>query len=245
MEHIKGMYYKPEQSYEDLSREEQIREYIQSFKEPALNICRQLQEAFSIGKYSDIFGVDTSGRIPALIVYEFAKAVANHCGIPPPSCWFLPPVPDLERKKEIGKQLKNRSSKAPILMVDDTIHSGRSIADASEIVRSLEIPFDVAVFIAYNLDEEHLKLHQDYIQADNLYIGENDFVSDGVFDEDEPKHPVKNSSVNGVERLIGPLHLGSQETIILGDATYQKDVNVARAEVAVLTQEISNILLNK
>ncbi len=239
------MYYKPEESYNEIPRTEQVQEFIRSFKEPALNICRQLQEAFSKGKYSDILGVDTSGRIPALIVYEFAKAVAKHHGIPPPSCWFLPPVPDLERKKEIRKQLKNRSSKAPILMVDDTIHHGRSIADASEIVRSFEIPFDVAIFIAYNLDTEHLKLHQDYIQADNLYIGENDFVSDGVFDDDEPKHPVKDSAVNGVERVTGPLHLGSQETVIGGDSIHQDDVNTARAAIATLVQEIGEELLNK
>ncbi len=238
MEHIKGMYYKPEKSYDDLPRHEQIKAYVRSFKEPALNICRQLQEAFSTGRYSHIFGVDTSGRIPALMVYEVAKAVAQKQGVDAPACRFLPPTPTIERKAQIIEQLKSQALNKPILFVDDTIRKGTSITDATEIARTLEIPFDVAIFVAYNLDAEHIAKHQEYIAAENVYIGMKDYISDGVFDDDEPKSPVKDGTVNGVERLIGPMYLGSQETVILGDSMYQNEVNIARSTLQEVALEI-------
>lgn len=243
MEHIQAMYYPPEESFKSLSREEQIREYIKSFKEPALEVCIQLKEHFIAGRYSSIFGVDTSGRLPAVLVHRFAKAVTSKYGLPAIPCHFMPPVMESEREKEITKILQNETNGKHVLVVDDTIMKAQSLLQATSVFRDTDTHFDIAVFIAYNMESDRLKIEADYMGAEKVFIGAEDFVTDGFDDGESPKNPNKISSVNGVERIKGPLHFGGKETVVLGNEDFQDEVNIARTTLFELADEIAANLL--
>lgn len=243
MEHITGMYHPPEESFKSLPREEQIKEYIKSFKEPALEVCSQLREHFIAGRYSSIFGVDTSGRLPAVLVHRFAKAVASKYGLPPVPCHFMPPSMESEREKEITEILQNETNEKHVLVVDDTIMKAKSLLRATSVFRDTNTPFDIAVFIAYNMESDILKIETDYMGAEKVFLGTEDFVTDGFDDGGPAKHPEKISTGNGVKRIKGPIHFGGKETVVAGNLDLQNEVNIARTALFELADEIAAELL--
>jgi len=205
MEKLSGMYEpRPASPDKAISKVERVREYIRSFEEPAENLLRQLEANIEAGIYSHILGIDASGRIPALIVGEYISKVSKKNGLVVPKRLFAGTRYTDSSSPQLIELFSHAASFVQdgkrVLVVDDTIYKGNSLKEATTELRRHGIPFDAAVFLAVNSASETIQLQRDYLNAENLYVGDYAHFSDG-FDENDTLAPiVKNKSLLGVVR---------------------------------------------
>lgn len=143
-----------------LSREqnERVEESIGGLEIPAKELLRQLSPEIERGAYRAVLGIDSSGRIPALILSGVIKNRYEVLGHDSPKTLFLAGGVDLSVEKLEEKQgaireyiktlLENGtlSRESKVLVVEDTTISGRSLRSITDALRAEEVPFDVAIF---------------------------------------------------------------------------------------------------
>lgn len=138
---------------------------VSSIEEPMTKICTELKPRFESGEYSIIVGDDTSGRIPTLVIREFARVVSRETGAGIPPAVFLQPgrmVADEDLESQFEKRVKplaidKHAKKA--LIVTDYVYRGTTLNRLSNIFRNSSLNFDVVVLRMFNeFDKEKLDL---------------------------------------------------------------------------------------
>lgn len=191
----------PQEGDAEKTQRERAEHYIRSFEGPAESILDQLDADIQKGRYSHVLGIDTSGRIPARIVggyiaelYKRDKrtlpehifAMPSHSGDSTPQLAEL--VAQADRLRKEGKK---------VLVVEDTLYRGNSIKDATQMLRTYEIPFDIAVFLGVNKDAEDIERFRVALGAEKMCIGEYVAFSDDT-EGDEHTPIVKDKDLSGV-----------------------------------------------
>lgn len=188
------------------SKSQEVEKYIRSFEAPAKSLINQLEQNINAGIYSHILGIDASGRIPALIIGEYIAEKSKEAGAVPERIFAAP-----NYTENSSPQLANLFKQADsivrngkrVLVIDDTIYKGKSIMEATRKFREHSIPFDIGIFLAVNNDKEDIERWRDFLDADNIYIGDHTFYSDGILDGEEEVPIVKNKDLSGVVRVEG------------------------------------------
>ncbi len=186
--------------------ESRPKEYIGGFREPAERLIEQLDENIQKGVYSHVIGLDSSGRIPALILGGYISEVHKKNGMPPPVRLFGTPhytetsSPQLAELFAHATELRMQGKK--VLVVDDTFAGGNSMKEATRALRRHGVRFDIAIFLAVNQDSTNIEQFKEALYADAFHVGDDRVIADGGIDDFVTPVPIlKNKDMNGVTRV--------------------------------------------
>lgn len=73
--------------------------------------------------------------------------------------------------------------------------------NATRELRKSGIPFDIAIFLSVNNAAEDIERWRDFLEAENIFVGDYTYYSDGVIGEEEKIPIVKNINLPGVRRV--------------------------------------------
>ncbi|MEI7792682.1 MAG: hypothetical protein WCI57_04335 [Candidatus Berkelbacteria bacterium] len=187
----------------------------------AESIIYQIQEKILHHDYSFIIGDDSSGRLPVLLFSRLLANIYEKDGIKKPETRFLAGSRDLigreaeDKKKLIENYLREQvlpevaARKGKVLIVTDTIYSGKSLMPLVNALNSLRIPCEVVTlqfvpgYAPKSTMEANLGAH--------IYAGEDN--------DDDPEIYGRND-LSGVYKLANRLHANSNksDTKVLGEA---------------------------
>lgn len=119
---------------------------IGELEEPIKKILEQISSKFEKGEYDLMIGIDASGRIPALIIFKVAEHIYQKRKIAVPLFRFV--AGDAAPKSELKKVISGWNPRKKVLIVDDIVHSGESIAGLVGVLDDLNIQYDVAAIDA-------------------------------------------------------------------------------------------------
>tara|TARA_Y100000031_G_scaffold157148_1_gene216768 strand:+ start:9173 stop:9988 length:816 start_codon:yes stop_codon:yes gene_type:complete len=144
-----------------------IQEAIAELSEPIKNILEQLRSRIDDGDYKLIIGIDTSGRMPAIILGDIVKDVYKKKNLPPPKRIFLAGSRGLDSEEELKSPKSEVDAKADkilqylrkidpnkelsasrVLIVDDSSQTGGSLKPLAQALRRHGCDFDVAIISA-------------------------------------------------------------------------------------------------
>lgn len=156
---------------------------VAELENPTKKIIDKIRSRIENGEYGLIIGDDASGRIPAIILGNFIKRVSEIKGVPKPNIIFIPgklgkDMPqELFFKRNRRKHLEEHISKwgadknKRILIVTDTIETGRSLATLVYSLSELGYSVDVAT-IGLGLFNEDKRLQNINLKGVEIFSGE-------------------------------------------------------------------------
>lgn len=131
--------------------------FIAQLEEPMQNILDQMREEIESGKYGLIIGDDASGRIPTFIFREILNQVAQENQQPKPETIYFAGtrISDLMSAKELKDKMDKMASiiqqhtnlmgeNQRTLLTTDTIATGKTLKPLMDVLKELNIDFDVA-----------------------------------------------------------------------------------------------------
>ncbi|MBI4118122.1 MAG: hypothetical protein HY455_01090 [Parcubacteria group bacterium] len=225
-------------------------EVIVDLKEPIQRILDQLSERIERGEWYDlIVGDDASGRIPALIIAEVLKKIADARGFEHPKVLFFAgersqhtPGAKKERQQKIAealqkveKQKVGTSSSA--LLVTDTLISGETIEDIARGLTMQNTFFDLAtIFLS---------------ESRGATILASQLGARSVISGDGTTEIYKKSGIGGV--IKGSNVFSIHANPVRADPSFesrspeviQKVINQARADAKSIAHEIAEAYLAK
>jgi|GEM_PF-2520348 len=144
--------------YDEYYKRESINidEVFRDLEDDVINLLEKLKEKILHHEYGAVLGVDSSGRVPALLVGETINKIYEHnqqSRIPEFFITGFSKTQNLENKyqellnfldkDEFKKQCKNNKR---ILVIDDTIALGNSIKPVIDAIKEKEYIFDIGLF---------------------------------------------------------------------------------------------------
>lgn len=147
---FKGEQEEPEIKYKEIAE----------LEAPMKNLIWQMGNRIENGEYPVIFGVDKSGRLPAILLREVLTIFYKEKGFPPPEIFpfagyrFKVPA----QKEKIIQDFKNHVGKGRVkelikdkkaLVVDDTIFTGEHILPYMKVLKDLNINFEIAIINSF------------------------------------------------------------------------------------------------
>lgn len=209
-------------------KERTVDETMASVKEDCSNILEQIRDSVDKHVYGGILGIDSSGRVPALVFTKTINLIYKSKKQEPIENRFIASSQqdmfkhnsmareDNLRKffqQEIYQKIKSRNEK--VLIVDDFISSGNSLLIITKIMKEFGISYEIAVLSIQGRGRgsiEELKnnlgqniFYGDYIDPSPIY-GDNQMS--GIFKRNDYffSKPLGNFSTNGVEVIEDPLN---------------------------------------
>ncbi len=130
---------------------------LEDLEEPIENIVAELRYQIENGSYKYIIGDDASGRLPAIIFWDFLKKVYKDKGLKNPELYFIAGSGagiDSNIQSEKRDALRDyiqplsKEEDGRVLVVTDTLNSGSSLQPLTDILTERGIKYDV-VTIGY------------------------------------------------------------------------------------------------
>lgn len=214
---------------------------IAGLKEPLQDLLEQLKEKIESGYYNAIIGDDASGRIPALIVDDVITERYKEKGFSEPRVNFFAGSRDLDsneqkiKEEKIGKLLDEKvryEKDAHVLIVTDTIKTGISLKPLTKALKERNVKYDIATIsiIQAWADETHKELEK-YLGATIYYANNDDWDAPNIYG----KHGLSGVKKKVYEILAEPT---KKYTYSKTQELYQRILNEAREDVAILSQEL-------
>jgi len=214
---------------------------------PIKKILEELRTKIEKGEYRYIVGDDASGRIPALIFYNFIKKISIDNNLPIPKLYFLAGsrgfsdhsdsgkekiekleeyvTPVLGNKNSFLDNFKNKFSDSQkrerILIVTDTIVTGKSLKPLTTVLQNRGLQFDLAS-IGYREIEE--KLTREKYLGGEIFFGQNRTPN---------IYLARARGIHGVKKY--PENVLSESTVDSRDADLIKS---SREDVKTLTDDL-------
>ena len=137
---------------------------IEDLREPFRVILKKLRGEIDSGEFSVIIGDDASGRVPALVMYRFLKAIYEEAGRPKPSAFFIAGTNSsffgLKERRDkaakvaeffehVGVTRSNSPERVSeegraVVVVTDTVATGKSLESVCGALRERGAPFVIA-----------------------------------------------------------------------------------------------------
>lgn len=209
--------------------------FLGDLEEPIDMILHQLHEKINNGEYKYIIGDDASGRMPALIFWNFMKKVCKQKGLDSPKLYFIAGSgPSREPEEQAAKKEKLKKYLEPlkdmkdgrILIVTDTIVSGASIRPLVDTIREYGVECDVAAIgVSGSLDELENKF------GVSIYVstcGDRDNITPKVYKQNHLsgvfKHPddVFAYPLEEEEKKKGAIGSARRDAKTIADRLFEK-----------------------
>lgn len=113
-------------------------------------LMRQLKEHIESADYKTIIGDDASARIPTLVFDKLFRKVYKDKGLKSPETLFVAGsswLDDSDRKAKtlkLNEYLSTKNIQPKVLIITDTISTGKGLMPLTEFLRGKDIPFDIA-----------------------------------------------------------------------------------------------------
>lgn len=155
--------------------ETNVEEVLQATKSHIEKILFDLKDKIESGEFEVVLGVDSSGRVPALMLAESIKHLT------PIQIKFISGsrnVRQEDRSSESEKLVTYFSSptfssttlKKKILIVDDTLHSGSALELICSALKSIGIKYEIAVLTSVNSFTDEEGILNEYVESKpNIY----------------------------------------------------------------------------
>ena len=222
---------------ESLSYPEYTHEVIEELRGPLKKIAAELHENIDNHKYSVIIGDDVSGRIPALAIQNFIRAIYKaQEGSEQIKTLFLAGSKGLNEKLQIRKQQSvveylaksvEGMDSPRALLVTDVIHSGATIVHMGRAMEEAGIEYDIAATAVLIPDSRIEEIEHEL--RTRIYYGSR---------RTPQVHHVE--SLSGVTKRPSELHATSLKTDVAesGKSYMQSLVNTAREDINLLSKEL-------
>ena len=177
MKEIMPKFNSKKSTYEEPSNpgvENNINKVMYSMEDNVIEIIEKLRNSIENQKYASILGIDSSGRVPALLMKKVIEGIydknrsKSKIGI-----HFLN---GFRNKEAVMEQLKEffrqesyqdiKENNKKVLIVDDVLVSGSSVKPILEALRDAKIDFDLAVMSYSDSEVEN----PTYTKEDIKYI---------------------------------------------------------------------------
>lgn len=131
-------------------------EQIDQLEKPLENLLSQLKEKIENGEYEVLIGEDASGRMPTPILGSVIKEIYKKNGLPPPIIRFVAGSASLDAKNQPHKRkrelidayveslVKDLRISKRILLITDTIVTGKSLKPLVDALEKNKVSFDIA-----------------------------------------------------------------------------------------------------
>lgn len=195
-------------------------------------IINQIQEKILHHDYSFVIGDDASGRLPALLFSRLLTNIYEKDGIEKPETRFLAGSRNLTGQEAIDKEkmiedyLREQvlpevaRRKGKVLIVTDTIYTGKSLKPLADALYSLKIPFEVATlrfipgYASKNTKGSCLRARIYAGELSSEIYGRSDLS--GVHKDEKSLHAESNAHL--------PKEDGKYNTKVLADARHRTAV---------------------
>lgn len=144
---------------------------IAELEQPIKTVLKEMLELVERGKYDLIIGIDSSGRIPALIVKKFIDYVYSKKGIGLSNIRFL--AGNVSREN-VEKQVQTWNLQKRVLIIEDTIATGDSIKFLCQALREYGIFFDVATVGTLGVYSDTSEVQEEIkekLGVENIFFG--------------------------------------------------------------------------
>ncbi len=212
-----------------------------------------------------IVGDDASGRIPTLLLSGVVKNVYKTTGKESPTVRFFA-GDRFNNNEAFATELANRFAReftelasthgARVLVVTDTINTGAALRPLVAQLARYQIPYDIATIgylsptsMTEAVDEE--KAYADYDRykkstmdqlGGDVFVG-MDGMPDSVYKNPHAAEVVRESGNPVAKRAVGGLHPTKSNLNYFGSSVTQEHINVARAVVERLADEVTQQFL--
>lgn len=212
----------------------------------AESIINQIQEKILRHDYSFVIGDDASGRLPALLFSKLLANIYEKDGLKKPETRFLAGSGDLvgqeaeAKKKVIEDYLREQvlpevaARKGKVMIVTDTIYTGKSLMPLVDALASLRIPCDIVTlqfipgYASKNTMEANIGAH--------IYAGEENEINPEIYGRSE---------LSGVHKDVESLHAESNAHLPKEDGKYDTKVLAeARQKTAGIADKLTEKLEN-
>jgi hypothetical protein len=225
----------PDTTVEAVPREEVLQQIDQAntldpklwvqLESQAENVVNQSREKILLHDYSFVIGDDASGRLPVLLFSRLLANIYEKDGVKKPETRFLAGSRDLvgqeaeDKRKMIEDYLREQvlpevaARKGKVLIVTDTIYSGKSLMPLVNALTSLQIPCEVVTlqFVPGYASKSTMEANL----GARIYAGE---------DNDDDPHIYGRSDLSGVHKEAGSLHAESNAHLPKEDGKYDTKV---------------------
>ena len=201
-------------------------EQIAELEEPIRNILKEILPKIEKGEYGLIIGIDTSGRIPTLIIDKLVNYIYTQKGNDFSRTRFLAGRGD---KEETKKQIEIWGPSKKVLIIDDTFIVGNAIRFLTEALREMKVPFDIVAVSGLGGNYRESALN---IGAGKIYIGKSDNAA-----------IVNAKHLSGVHKYAGDKFSKSYKKLMEEEhdnnlPLIQETMNEARADVDVVVNNL-------
>lgn len=212
----------------------------------AESVVNQIQEKILRHDYSFIIGDDASGRLPALLFSRLLGNIYEKDGIKKPETRFMAGSRDLvgqeaeNKRKIIEDYLREQvlpevaARKGKVLIVTDTIYSGKSLMPLVDALTALRIPCEVVTlqFVPGFAPKSTMEANL----GARIYAGE---------DNDEDPEIYGRNDLSGVHKKAESLHAESNAHLPKEDGKYNTKVMAeARHRTAEIADKLTEELLS-
>jgi hypothetical protein len=216
---------------------------LEDMREPATQILRQLKPEIESGAYQMIIGDDASGRLPTLLIAKVIRSVCEAYGNAMPAVRFVAGTKSYDegrshsefaaKKSAVDDYVDELINKDPnirrVLLVTDTIASGRSLVPLTTALRQHGIDPDIVALTDVSM------MHGDYdrLLPSRIVIGETQIA--------EPPRIYRKPNLSGVTKDPNELHARPYVDGFTNEderLSTQETINVARAYVDQMGSEL-------
>lgn len=144
---------------------------VTELERPLQILLKEMLGNIEKGEYDLIIGIDSSGRIPTLIVSKFIRHIYSNKGLPPQDTRF---VAGNISKENAEEKIKEWNPQKKVLIIEDTISTGDSIRFLCQALRELKISFDIATvgnLGVYSDTSELTERLKDTLGVKHIYFG--------------------------------------------------------------------------
>lgn len=186
------------------------------------------------GEYDLVIGIDSSGRIPALIIDKFINHIYSKKGYSLPGARFIAGKVGREAAK---KRIQEWNPRKKVLIVEDTIVTGNSVKFLCQALVELKISFDIAAVGNWGVYSDTAELEEEIkekLGVEKIYFGTT-----------EPPSIYSKKDLSGVikeglgEHFSKPYKMVGGEEYSNASADIQENINQARADADIV---VSNLI---